>query len=180
MKKCYEVRKMLKHRHAANFYWHKILSCPPSTPQQRFTARQYGHCWHGPSMATVTYGLTSGNWMWPRSGPWDRHPGFTFPGWPALTVWLPGLSTCPWSTVHQAVHLAGSAAFNRVGGAIDGYHVQVKPPAEDAACYFNRKLFHSVQLRQHWKVSARLRGILWVSSRVTVNVWGLRTVCRTL
>lgn len=43
--------------------------------------------------------------------------------------------------------LAGSAAFNRVVGAIDGCHVRVKPPAEDAACYFNRKLFYSVQLQ---------------------------------
>lgn len=43
--------------------------------------------------------------------------------------------------------LAGSAAFNRVVGAIDGCHIRVKPPAEDAACYFNRKLFHSVQLQ---------------------------------
>ncbi|XP_053192738.1 uncharacterized protein LOC128376912 [Scomber japonicus] len=43
--------------------------------------------------------------------------------------------------------LARSAAFNRVVGAIDGCHVRVKPPAQDAACYFNRKLFHSIQLQ---------------------------------
>ena len=43
--------------------------------------------------------------------------------------------------------LAGSAAFSRVVGAIDGCHIRLKPPAEDAACYFNRKLFHSIQLQ---------------------------------
>ena len=43
--------------------------------------------------------------------------------------------------------LAGSAALSRVVGAIDACHVRVKPPAEDAACYFNRKLFHSIQLQ---------------------------------
>ncbi|XP_032363185.1 protein ALP1-like [Etheostoma spectabile] len=43
--------------------------------------------------------------------------------------------------------LAGSAAFHRVVGSIDGCHVRVTPPAEDAACYLNRKIFYSVQLQ---------------------------------
>ncbi|KAL2095436.1 hypothetical protein ACEWY4_010155 [Coilia grayii] len=43
--------------------------------------------------------------------------------------------------------LAGAAAFNRVVGAIDGCHVRVVAPKEHAACYFNRKLFHSVVLQ---------------------------------
>ena len=43
--------------------------------------------------------------------------------------------------------LAGSASFSRVVGSIDGCHVRVKPPKEDAACYFNRKLFYSVQFQ---------------------------------
>lgn len=45
------------------------------------------------------------------------------------------------------VHLAGSAAFNRVAGSIDGCHVCVKPPAQDADCYLNQKLGHSIQLQ---------------------------------
>ncbi len=43
--------------------------------------------------------------------------------------------------------LAGSPAFRMVAGAIDGCHIRIKPPASDAPCYFNRKLFHSVQLQ---------------------------------
>ncbi|KAK0154265.1 Protein ALP1-like [Merluccius polli] len=43
--------------------------------------------------------------------------------------------------------LAGSAAFNKVAGSIDGCHVRVKPPAADSDCYLNRKLFYSVQLQ---------------------------------
>ncbi|KAK0146504.1 Protein ALP1-like [Merluccius polli] len=43
--------------------------------------------------------------------------------------------------------LAGSAAFSRVVGSIDGCHVRVKPPKEDAACYLNRKLFYSIQFQ---------------------------------
>ncbi|XP_032363501.1 putative nuclease HARBI1 [Etheostoma spectabile] len=43
--------------------------------------------------------------------------------------------------------LAGSAAFHRVVGSIYGCHVRVTPPAEDAACYLNRKIFHSVQFQ---------------------------------
>ncbi|XP_059915796.1 uncharacterized protein LOC132463548 [Gadus macrocephalus] len=43
--------------------------------------------------------------------------------------------------------MAGSAAFNRVVGSIDGCHVRVKPPSQDADCYLNRKLFYSVQLQ---------------------------------
>lgn len=42
---------------------------------------------------------------------------------------------------------AGSAAFCRVAGSIDGCHIRVKPPAKDAASYLNRKLFYSVQLQ---------------------------------
>lgn len=43
--------------------------------------------------------------------------------------------------------LAGSAAFARVVGSIDGCHIRIKPPSADAQCYFNRKLFHSIQLQ---------------------------------
>ncbi|KAK0142939.1 Protein ALP1-like [Merluccius polli] len=43
--------------------------------------------------------------------------------------------------------LAGSAAFSRVVGSIDGCHMRVKPPKEDAACYLNRKLLYSVQFQ---------------------------------
>lgn len=43
--------------------------------------------------------------------------------------------------------LAGSPAFNVAVGAIDGCHIRIKPPAADGACYFNRKLFHSVQMQ---------------------------------
>ncbi|XP_056449927.1 uncharacterized protein LOC130385450 [Gadus chalcogrammus] len=43
--------------------------------------------------------------------------------------------------------MAGSAAFNRVVGSIDGCHVRVKPPSQDADCYLKRKLFYSVQLQ---------------------------------
>ncbi|XP_067234567.1 putative nuclease HARBI1 [Chanodichthys erythropterus] len=43
--------------------------------------------------------------------------------------------------------LAGSPAFHMAVGAIDGCHIRIKPPAVNAACYFNRKLFHSVQLQ---------------------------------
>lgn len=53
---------------------------------------------------------------------------------------LPQLGAC-------FARLARSGAFNRVVGAIDGCHVRVKPPAEDSACYFSRKLFYSVQLQ---------------------------------
>lgn len=43
--------------------------------------------------------------------------------------------------------LAGSAVFGRVAGSIDGCHIRVKPPSQDAACYINRKLFYSIQLQ---------------------------------
>ncbi|KAK0151005.1 hypothetical protein N1851_007881 [Merluccius polli] len=44
--------------------------------------------------------------------------------------------------------LAGSPAFCvAVLCAIDGCHIWIKPPAEDASCYFNRKLFTSIQLQ---------------------------------
>ncbi|KAK7136426.1 hypothetical protein R3I94_014919 [Phoxinus phoxinus] len=43
--------------------------------------------------------------------------------------------------------LAGSPAFGVVAGAIDGCHIRIKPPASDGQCYFNRKLFNSVQLQ---------------------------------
>uniref|UniRef100_A0A9J8DDJ6 Putative nuclease HARBI1 n=1 Tax=Cyprinus carpio carpio TaxID=630221 RepID=A0A9J8DDJ6_CYPCA len=45
------------------------------------------------------------------------------------------------------VQLAGSPAFRMVAGAIDGCHIRIKSPASEALCYFNRKLFHSVQLQ---------------------------------
>ncbi|XP_034539820.1 putative nuclease HARBI1 [Notolabrus celidotus] len=44
-------------------------------------------------------------------------------------------------------NLAGSAAFNHVVGSIDGCHIRIKPPSHDAQCYFNRKLFYSVQMQ---------------------------------
>ncbi|XP_067283966.1 putative nuclease HARBI1 [Pseudorasbora parva] len=43
--------------------------------------------------------------------------------------------------------LAGSPAFSRAVGAIDGCHVRIKPPANNSHCYFKRKLFHSIQLQ---------------------------------
>ncbi|KAJ8388116.1 hypothetical protein AAFF_G00147340 [Aldrovandia affinis] len=43
--------------------------------------------------------------------------------------------------------LAGSPAFSRVVGSIDGCQVRVKPPSADAQCYLNHKLFYSVQLQ---------------------------------
>ncbi|KAJ8014473.1 hypothetical protein DPEC_G00040600 [Dallia pectoralis] len=43
--------------------------------------------------------------------------------------------------------LAGSPAFCVVAGAIDGCHVRIKPTASDVQCYYNRKLFNSVQLQ---------------------------------
>lgn len=43
--------------------------------------------------------------------------------------------------------LAGSPAFSVAVGAIDGCHIRIKAPAADGACYFNRKLFHSIQLQ---------------------------------
>ncbi|XP_071377531.1 putative nuclease HARBI1 [Centroberyx affinis] len=43
--------------------------------------------------------------------------------------------------------LAGSPAFSVAVGAIDGCHIRIKPPAEDASCYYNRKLFASIQLQ---------------------------------
>ncbi|XP_071378239.1 putative nuclease HARBI1 [Centroberyx affinis] len=43
--------------------------------------------------------------------------------------------------------LAGSPAFSRVVGSIDGCQIRIKPPSADAQCYLNRKLFHSVQLQ---------------------------------
>ncbi|KAI2660978.1 hypothetical protein H4Q32_027571 [Labeo rohita] len=36
---------------------------------------------------------------------------------------------------------------NRIVGAIDGCHIQIKPPANNFHCYYNRKLFHSIQLK---------------------------------
>ncbi|KAL0199110.1 hypothetical protein M9458_007650, partial [Cirrhinus mrigala] len=32
-------------------------------------------------------------------------------------------------------------------GAIDGCHIRMKPPANNSHCYYNRKLFHSIQLQ---------------------------------
>ncbi|KAL1277060.1 hypothetical protein QQF64_023733 [Cirrhinus molitorella] len=43
--------------------------------------------------------------------------------------------------------LAGSPAFRMAAGAINGCHIRIKPSSSDAPCYFNRKLFHSVQLQ---------------------------------
>ncbi|KAL7369609.1 hypothetical protein ABVT39_003300 [Epinephelus coioides] len=44
-------------------------------------------------------------------------------------------------------HLAGSCAFNRVAGSIDGTHIRIKPPAANKEDYLNRKLFHSIKLQ---------------------------------
>lgn len=44
-------------------------------------------------------------------------------------------------------HLAGCPPFSVVVGAVDGCHVRIKPPAANAQCYFNRKLFPSIQLQ---------------------------------
>ncbi len=43
--------------------------------------------------------------------------------------------------------LAGSPAFRRAVGAIDGCHIRMKPPANNSHCYYNRKRFHSIQLQ---------------------------------
>ncbi|XP_023821710.1 putative nuclease HARBI1 [Oryzias latipes] len=43
--------------------------------------------------------------------------------------------------------LAGSAAFQKVVGSIDGCHIRIKAPKEDPASYFNRKLFYSIQMQ---------------------------------
>ncbi|KAL0152451.1 hypothetical protein M9458_052174, partial [Cirrhinus mrigala] len=43
--------------------------------------------------------------------------------------------------------LAGSPAFSRAVGAIDGCHIRIKPPENNSHCYYNRKLFHSIQLQ---------------------------------
>jgi len=43
--------------------------------------------------------------------------------------------------------LSGSLVFRVAVGAIDGCHIRIKTPAANAACYYNRKLFHSVQLQ---------------------------------
>uniref|UniRef100_A0A672R4Z5 DDE Tnp4 domain-containing protein n=1 Tax=Sinocyclocheilus grahami TaxID=75366 RepID=A0A672R4Z5_SINGR len=43
--------------------------------------------------------------------------------------------------------LAGSPAFSRAVGAIDGCHIQIKPPGNNSQYYYNRKLFPSIQLQ---------------------------------
>lgn len=43
--------------------------------------------------------------------------------------------------------LSGSAFFRKVVGSIDGCHIRIKPPRENSECYFNRKLFYSIQLQ---------------------------------
>uniref|UniRef100_A0A3P9JIT2 DDE Tnp4 domain-containing protein n=1 Tax=Oryzias latipes TaxID=8090 RepID=A0A3P9JIT2_ORYLA len=43
--------------------------------------------------------------------------------------------------------LAGSAAFQKVVGSIEGCHIRIKAPKEDPASYFNRKLFYSIQMQ---------------------------------
>ncbi|KAM3623513.1 uncharacterized protein V6R79_012060 [Siganus canaliculatus] len=43
--------------------------------------------------------------------------------------------------------LAGSPAFSKVVGSIDGCHIRIKPPSVDGQCYINRKLFPSVNLQ---------------------------------
>ncbi|KAI2645094.1 hypothetical protein H4Q32_024121 [Labeo rohita] len=46
-----------------------------------------------------------------------------------------------------SAQLARSPAFSRAVGAIDGCHIRIKPPANNSHCYYNRKLFHSIQLQ---------------------------------
>lgn len=70
----------------------------------------------------------------------------------AVTCMLKRVITFPTPDDLEAVgagfaQLAGSPAFSTVAGAIDGCHFRIKAPAGDAQCYFNRKLFHSVQLQ---------------------------------
>lgn len=43
--------------------------------------------------------------------------------------------------------LAGSPAFSKAVGSIDGCQVRIKPPSRDQSCYLNRKLFFSVQIQ---------------------------------
>lgn len=43
--------------------------------------------------------------------------------------------------------LANHVAFQGALGAIDGCHIRIKAPTNDAVCYFNRKLFYSVVLQ---------------------------------
>ncbi|TWW77659.1 hypothetical protein D4764_12G0010490 [Takifugu flavidus] len=43
--------------------------------------------------------------------------------------------------------LSGSPALQNVVGSIDGCHIRIKPPGAHAQCYFNRKLFYSIQLQ---------------------------------
>ena len=67
-------------------------------------------------------------------------------------VWIAKIASLFAQTVNhpteeELVTVGGSAAFNRVVGSIDGCHVRVKPPSQDADCYLNRKLFYSVQLQ---------------------------------
>ncbi|KAI2647515.1 hypothetical protein H4Q32_028995 [Labeo rohita] len=47
----------------------------------------------------------------------------------------------------EFAQLASSPAFSRAVGAIDGCHIRIKPPANNSHCYYNRKLFHSIQLQ---------------------------------
>ncbi|XP_034741089.1 protein ALP1-like [Etheostoma cragini] len=67
----------------------------------------------------------------------------------------------PRTTVHRAVHKTSRKVLSLLPqvvrlpteedfphvGSIDGCHVRVTPPAEDAACYLNRKIFYSVQFQ---------------------------------
>ncbi|XP_042349776.1 putative nuclease HARBI1 [Plectropomus leopardus] len=48
---------------------------------------------------------------------------------------------------NEIARLAGSPAFSRAVGSIDGCHIRIKPPSLDAQCYLNRKLFPSIQLQ---------------------------------
>ena len=43
--------------------------------------------------------------------------------------------------------LAGSPAFSRAAGSIDGCQIRIKPPSANAQCFSNRKLFPSIQLQ---------------------------------
>ncbi|KAL1276891.1 hypothetical protein QQF64_023564 [Cirrhinus molitorella] len=53
----------------------------------------------------------------------------------------------------EFVQLSGSPAFSKTVGAIDDCHIRIKPAANNNHCYYNRKLYRSIQLQaitDHW------------------------------
>lgn len=55
-------------------------------------------------------------------------------------------------------HLAGSTAVSRIVGSIDGCHVRVKPPTEDAEHCLNKK--HSVLFSFRLSVATQLSPLM--------------------